>query len=41
MEEIEKKLQKGIDKLLEGISLPSGIIYDKYDLPPMYMDLNE
>ena len=34
-------MQKGIDKLLEAISLPSGIIYDKYDLPAMYSDLSE
>jgi hypothetical protein len=41
LEEVEKKLQKGVDKLLEAISLPSGIIYDKYDSPAMYSDLNE
>jgi hypothetical protein len=41
LEEVEKKLQKGVDKLLEAISLPSGIIYDKYDLPAMYSDLSE
>jgi len=40
-ENLENKFREALEKQVEAISLPSGIIFEKHDTPSIYQNLGD